>query len=456
MSATRAALRVGAATTVGTLLSSAVIAVAMLVAGASVFAPGLTGRGVAPYEPAGLLAALLIGICSVWLPAGRSGAPLRALAAGIAMALALPLATAGHADLLQAIVVAGGVALLLPLVPLTVGRYAPVAPERTLILGSGEVARRAADALATAGAELVGWIDDDPLPWEAGPSYLGPTRALGEVVRSERIDRVVVAFSAVPDAHILASLRECDALGVPVTVIPRLFDMLPAGARVSAIGNVAALEIPAVRRSLLAAGLKRVLDIAGAGCLLVLTAPIMAIVAALIALDDGTPVLFRQSRIGRRGRPFHVLKFRTMVRDADARGDARIAGLETGEMALAEAVTALKQANDPRVTRVGRFLRKSSLDELPQLWNVLRGEMSLVGPRPLREFEVARLSGWERSRNDVKPGVTGLWQVSGRSDVDWADRMQLDYRYVRHWTLSQDLRILARTVPAVLGRRGAV
>ena len=167
-------------------------------------------------------------------------------------------------------------------------------------------------------------------------------------------------------------------------------------------------------------------------------------------------MVFRQQRVGARGRPFRVLKFRSMVNDADPIGDEHIADLVTGDVDIHEVTSKLKEVDDPRITRVGRFLRKTSLDELPQLVNVLKGEMSLVGPRPLRDFEVDSLEGWQRRRIDAPPGMTGLWQVSGRSDIGWDERMQLDYQYVRYWSLTGDLQILARTIPAVLARRGAV
>ena len=200
---------------------------------------------------------------------------------------------------------------------------------------------------------------------------------------------------------------------------------------------------------------KRWFDVAAAATILVVTALPCLVIAVLIKRHDHGPVLFRQRRIGKDGKPFDVLKFRTMVAGADAVGDERIAGIDGVNMTVADAVTALKPHDDPRVTRVGRILRASSLDELPQLVNVLKGDMSLIGPRPLRDFEVDSLAGWERDRLTVRPGMTGLWQVSGRSAVEWEERVGMDYLYVRHWSLAGDMRILCDTIPALLGRRGA-
>jgi lipopolysaccharide/colanic/teichoic acid biosynthesis glycosyltransferase len=184
-----------------------------------------------------------------------------------------------------------------------------------------------------------------------------------------------------------------------------------------------------------------------AALLLVLLAPVMAGVALAVKVSSPGPVLFRQPRLGRDGRPFTFLKFRTMVSDADARL-AEVADRNQADGLL------FKIFEDPRVTPVGRFLRRTSLDELPQLWNVLRGDMSLVGPRPL-PIGLDELAGEARRRLRVKPGLTGLWQVNGRSDLSWSEMVRLDLRYVDRWSLGLDLAILVRTPAAVLARRGA-
>ncbi|WP_193750356.1 sugar transferase [Curtobacterium luteum] len=193
---------------------------------------------------------------------------------------------------------------------------------------------------------------------------------------------------------------------------------------------------------------KRLLDVVGAGLGLVLLAPMLAAVAVLIRLDDRGPVFFRQTRVGRGGQDFSILKFRTMCLDAEA----RMAELEASNEG---AGPLFKMRDDPRVTRVGAFLRKTSLDELPQLWNVLTGSMSLVGPRPALPREVAVYEDFADRRLLVTPGITGLWQVSGRSDLDWAEGVRLDLHYVENWSFLHDLVILARTIPSVLRSRGA-
>jgi lipopolysaccharide/colanic/teichoic acid biosynthesis glycosyltransferase len=192
---------------------------------------------------------------------------------------------------------------------------------------------------------------------------------------------------------------------------------------------------------------KRAIDVAGAVLGLVLLSPFFALVALLILVVDGRPVLFRQERVGQHGRPFTLLKFRTMVPDAEA----RLADLGTRNEINGPG---FKITEDPRLTRTGRFLRRSSLDELPQLWNVLKGEMSLVGPRPPLPDEVADYEGWHRRRLEVRPGITGLWQITARREGEFDRWVELDVAYIDNWSLTLDVRILLRTIPVVLAFEG--
>ena len=192
---------------------------------------------------------------------------------------------------------------------------------------------------------------------------------------------------------------------------------------------------------------KRLIDIAGAAVGLVVLSPLLLGTALVLRLREGSPVLFRQTRVGLHGRPFTIYKFRTMVPDAEARY-AEVEALSDIKGA------AFKMANDPRVTPLGHTLRKTSLDELPQLWNVLRGEMSLVGPRPAPPREVAGYDVWHRRRLSMKPGMTGPWQVEARLDEHFDERATLDLHYIDRWSLTLDFKILVRTIPAVLVRPG--
>jgi exopolysaccharide biosynthesis polyprenyl glycosylphosphotransferase len=194
--------------------------------------------------------------------------------------------------------------------------------------------------------------------------------------------------------------------------------------------------------------LKRLTDLMLTTAGLLAIWPLLLMIAVAIKLDSPGPVLYRQQRVGKDGRLFSMLKFRSMYRDADKRRDALLAANEaTGPL--------FKMRNDPRVTRVGQILRRTSLDELPQLLNVIRGEMSLVGPRPPLTSEVEKYEPWQLGRLRAVPGMTGLWQVSGRSDVTFHEMVRLDLHYIRNWSLSLDLEILWQTLPAVLGNRGA-
>ena len=200
------------------------------------------------------------------------------------------------------------------------------------------------------------------------------------------------------------------------------------------------------RRVSLAA--KRGLDVVGAVVGLIVFSPLFVLVALTIIIDDGRPVLFRQDRAGLHGRPFPIVKFRSMRRNAD---EERASLRDRNEISGG---ASFKMTDDPRVTRSGRLLRRTSIDELPQLWNVLMGEMSLVGPRPHPFDDVAGYAEWHHRRLDMKPGITGLWQVSARSDPDFDTWVQLDLEYVDHWTLSGDLGILLKTIPAVIRASG--
>jgi exopolysaccharide biosynthesis polyprenyl glycosylphosphotransferase len=340
------------------------------------------------------------------------------------------------------------------------GRLERRRPQRVVVVGSGVVTDRLMELIGnhTRGRmQILGYLDDshegavhDAL------SHLGDVESLPEVIERLRVDRVVVAFSAChTDQSLLDALRACDHLGVQIDVVPRLFEYIGSSTDSYFLGSLPLLSVRARDRRRGSRASKRALDLVVSAALLVLTAPLTLTVALLIWLEDRAPILYRQERIGRGGKPFHVFKFRSMRRDADKLDSGTIRLLVEGEATIADAVASIKDTADPRITRIGRFIRKTSLDELPQLLNVLRGEMSLVGPRPLRAFEVEALSDWELMRQLERPGITGLWQVSGRSATSWGERMQLDYSYVRHWSLAEDVEILARTLPSVVSRDGA-
>jgi exopolysaccharide production protein ExoY len=213
------------------------------------------------------------------------------------------------------------------------------------------------------------------------------------------------------------------------------------------MARVVELEIPAP----VGGSLKRVFDICFAAAGIVLLMPLMLGVAAAIRLSDGGPALYRHRRIGRNGRPFDCLKFRTMVTEAD---EALASYLADNPSAAREWASKRKLTNDPRVTSLGAVLRKSSVDELPQLINILKGDMSIVGPRPIVSGEIKKYGLQISEYYSTRPGLTGLWQVSGRNDIDYNDRVALDCEYIRNWSIGKDFVIILRTVPIVLQSRG--
>ncbi|MDQ1403524.1 MAG: hypothetical protein QOG03_1840 [Actinomycetota bacterium] len=326
-------------------------------------------------------------------------------------------------------------------------------PQRVLIAGTGAVAQEFADRLLRHpeyGMTPVGFIDQnpDPIDPDLDLPVLGGPSALSHVVLEFKVDRVVVDGDAIRDDDLLSALNVVTAARVEVAVLPSLSPHLSSAIAVEGVAGLTLLAYrPSSHRG---AGwwAKRSLDVVVASALIVLGAPFFALVALAIKLDSSGPVLFSQLRIGRRGRAFRLFKFRSMVPDAE---------LRLTEIALANEADGpfFKCTRDPRITRVGRFIRRTSIDELPQLLNVIRGEMSLVGPRPALPAEVAEFPDWFQHRLEVPPGLTGLWQVSGRFLLPFYEAARLDVYYVDHWSFGLDLKILARTPSVVLSGRGA-
>jgi exopolysaccharide biosynthesis polyprenyl glycosylphosphotransferase len=331
--------------------------------------------------------------------------------------------------------------------------------ERTLIVGAGRVGSEIAGKLGRRpeyGLEVIGFLDDEPLhdPLRAldeGPPQLGGTSRIESVLRAYRVERVIFAFSRMPASEQIDLFQRCMELGVQVDIVPRMYEVI--GSRMQA-HDVEGLPLVGLRAPSLSRSsrlLKRSLDIALSVALLVVFAPLLVYTLLRVRLESPGPALFRQERMGAGGRRFQIVKFRTMYADAEER-KAELVHLNKH---TEDGPTMFKIRNDPRITPFGRFLRRWSIDELPQLWNVLRGEMSLVGPRPLILAEDENVVGAGRQRLRLTPGVTGLWQVLGRSDIPFREMITLDYLYVTNWSLWGDVKLLARTVPRVLQRTGA-
>src|SRR5271166_4127911 len=321
---------------------------------------------------------------------------------------------------------------------------------RALIVGNGKHIADVAHALADAphaSVEVVGFLAPSGLAAD-GLRALGSVSDLDSVLASTRIDEVIIADPDFPQDEAVELVDACHRRGVRVRLAPSTMEILIHRAEFVPGQSVPLFELgPPVFEGVDFA-LKRTFDIIGATLLLVVLSPLLLAITLAVRLTSRGPILYRSMRRGIGQRPFACLKFRTMHTDAEER--------QADVEALNEASGALfKIREDPRLTPIGRVLRRFSLDELPQLVNVLRGEMSLVGPRPLPERDYEMLEDWHRKRYLVLPGITGLWQVSGRSELDFDDLVHLDFIYLERWSLALDLTILLKTIPAVLLRRGA-
>jgi exopolysaccharide biosynthesis polyprenyl glycosylphosphotransferase len=318
--------------------------------------------------------------------------------------------------------------------------------QRTLILGSGDVAKQLVDRLQRhqeLGLDAVGFIDDDVHhPGELGIPRLGTLDSLSDLITFGRVDRVMIAFSRASHEDLLSCIRVCRDRGVTVDIVPRLFEFLDGARTIELVGGMPLLSIQQPSLTSVSRVSKRALDIAGASAVLLLLSPLLLAVALAIKLNSRGGIFFIQQRSGRGGRFFRLYKFRSMKVDSTVlvRDDGAI----------------VKRPDDDRITGVGRFIRRFSLDEAPQLLNVLKGDMSLVGPRPLVLAEHAALSeDWQTRRADLRPGLTGPWQISGRSHIPFQDMIKFDYQYVAGWSLARDIEILLATLPAVISGRGA-
>jgi exopolysaccharide biosynthesis polyprenyl glycosylphosphotransferase len=321
-------------------------------------------------------------------------------------------------------------------------------PERCLLVGDADTAppvRRKLRGGSDLNARMVGRV---PLGVEAPmPDVVGTLGGLGIALAQHDVERVLIAPGHSDPELILHAIRTVRSMGVKVSVLPRLFEAVGSAVEIDDLDGIPLLGLRRQGLPLSSRVLKRAADIAVSFATLVLLAPMLLIVALAIRFDSPGPILFRQRRIGRHGQSFEILKFRTMHDGADA--------MKTALMRLNEGADGFfKIADDPRVTRVGRLLRRTCLDELPQLINVLRGEMSLVGPRPLVVDEDRRINGWQRARLDLVPGITGVWQVLGSSRVPLEEMVKIDYLYATNWSLWLDVKLILRTVPHVLARRG--
>ncbi len=324
-----------------------------------------------------------------------------------------------------------------------------------IVVGTGKAARRHVGELRAHpewGIEVRGMLSEAPrlaIEEVAGVRVAGSLGDLPEVLKREVVDEVHFAVSRRTLERLDAAVRVCDETGVTVRIAMGLLGGLHSRLSLEHLSGTPLLTLSSAPRDDEAAlFVKRAFDVASSFLALVLASPVLLMAALAVKLGSPGPVIFRQKRLGKNGRVFTLYKFRTMVRDAERLREG-LAGSNEMDGPV------FKMKDDPRVTGAGRWLRRLSVDELPQLWNVLRGDMSIVGPRPPIPSEVAKYERWQRRRLSMRPGITCLWQAGGRNAVDFRRWMEMDLEYIDNWSLALDLKIILRTIPAVLSSRGA-
>jgi exopolysaccharide biosynthesis polyprenyl glycosylphosphotransferase len=343
----------------------------------------------------------------------------------------------------------------------TIVRRMPIYVQNGVVVGAGHVGQLLARKILQHpeyGIRLVGFVDENP---RARRSDIGELPLLGgiddlaEIVRSRDVERVIVAFSGEADDRTMSLVRSLRDEEVHVDLVPRLFELVGPRAEIHLLEGLPLLTVPPARLSRSSFALKRIVDVAGASVLLALTAPLFLIAAIRIKLESPGPIFFRQTRLGAYKQPFTAFKFRTMKVDTDAAEHREYIRQTMSAGATMNGNGTYKLSREDAVTRFGRFLRKTSLDELPQLINVLRGEMSLVGPRPCIPYETEFFEPHHFDRFLVPQGLTGLWQVTARANSTFGEALEMDVAYVRGWSIGLDLRLLMRTPFALLRQRSA-
>jgi len=324
---------------------------------------------------------------------------------------------------------------------------------RLLVVGSGRLGKMIMQHIAAnpnLGYSLVGFLHD----MEAPPSdfgrfkMLGTLEDLGMVIRSMQVDEVIIALPAHLHQQCIRTVRLCERVGASFKLVPDLYELSLSRIDMEAVEGIPLIGIKQVSLNSVQRAITRAVDILAAVLLIVLGSPLWLCIALAIRLNSRGGVIYKTTRIGLNGKPFMMYKFRSMYNGSDQ--------LKAALMSQNEAQGPLfKMRDDPRITPVGRFLRRRSLDEIPQFINVIRGEMSLVGPRPPLHSEVIQYEEWQKGRLAIKPGITGLWQVRGRSDINFDEGVLMDLYYIENWSLRLYFQILLRTIPAVIFSRGA-
>jgi exopolysaccharide biosynthesis polyprenyl glycosylphosphotransferase len=331
-------------------------------------------------------------------------------------------------------------------------RRRDVPPEDILVMGIGPLGRHTGLEIGERNGHkrVIGYLRfaDEPVHSRLPAEVLGISSGLEDLLKSHVVSEVLIAGNGDSQrAEMQAAIGVLERLGIPFALPACGFRFGRARPAHEAVAD-GYVHYLSVRHKPIQLAFKRLFDIVASSAALVLLSPLLLLFGAIIRFTSRGPVLFRQERVGRHGKPFHMLKFRSMVVNAEELKAKLMAENE-------QSGPVFKMRRDPRITHVGRFIRKFSIDELPQLLNVLRGEMSIVGPRPPVPSEVARYEAWQRRRLSVRPGLTCVWQVSGRNEISFEEWMYLDMQYIDHWTFAQDFQLILKTLPVVLTGRGA-
>jgi exopolysaccharide biosynthesis polyprenyl glycosylphosphotransferase len=332
--------------------------------------------------------------------------------------------------------------------------------QNTVVVGAGDIGQLVARKLIQHpeyGIRLIGFVDHDPKQQRSDLQsipMLGPLDSLADVIEQHSVERVVVAFSRDSNLEMLEAVRALRDYDVQIDIVPRLFEVVAPSVEIHSVEGLALVGLPPVKPSRSSRFIKRTIDLAGAAVGLLMTAPLFLFIAYRIKRDSPGPVFFRQERVGLNSKPFTVLKFRTMRRGIDDRAHREYIRSTMTSSAVPESNGIYKLDRGNVVTAFGKWLRKTSLDELPQLINVLRGEMSLVGPRPCIAYETEYFAPHHFERFLVRPGLTGLWQVAARAHSTFGEALDMDVAYVRGWSLWLDFTLLCRT-PLQLWRGAA-
>ncbi|PIS30422.1 undecaprenyl-phosphate glucose phosphotransferase [Candidatus Saganbacteria bacterium CG08_land_8_20_14_0_20_45_16] len=326
--------------------------------------------------------------------------------------------------------------------------------KNSLILGAGEMGVLLAKRILaekSLGYRIVGFLDDDPAKKKAdilGLSVIGTVSEISQIIKAQRIETIIIASTNFSAQKILEIITECERYGVEFKLLPGILELIATRIDADELGGVPLLTVSPIQLRGFNAFIKRSVDLLFSAVGIILLSPLLLLLALLVKISSRGPVFFRQARMGRDAKTFYIYKFRSMVNEAE--------GLLPQLEQYSEAEGHLfKMKQDPRTTPLGRLLRRWSLDELPQLFNVFLGDMSLVGPRPPLPREVDKYNSWHKKRLRVRPGITGPWQVSGRSLLPFEEMVRLDIYYIENWSLWLDLKILLRTIPVVLSAYGA-